>query len=159
MAVNASNVVIGPCTITVSDADLGLTSESGITFSEETRDYYDVFSDQAMFPVRTSLVRVSRTISCEMQEVTIANMKIALGASALTNGGKITYTAAPTEYTVVITGPAANSLTFTYTTTCWSISCGDIVRQKSGEALLPVTFREKGDPTYNTFGTWSEAGA
>ena len=144
MALTPGNVVIGACRVYIPvGVELGLTSEAGVTFGEATRDYYDVFSDQALMPVKKSLIRISRTISFELQEISMANMEYAFGAEFV--GGVLTYAEAPAELGVKITGPAINAGTFTYTTTCWSISCGDVVRHKATEALLPVTLEEKGN--------------
>jgi len=158
MANTPGNVVIGACSVSETTyGALGLTTEAGVSFSEATRDYYDVYSDQVLMPVKKSLIRISRTISFELQEVTMANMKLAFGANAFASGVALKYVETPEELVITITGPTSASKTFTYVTTCWSISCGDVVRHKSGEAVLPVTLEEKGDVNYNTFGIWTEA--
>jgi len=161
MAITPANVIIGACTISSAGGsktgDLGLTTEDGVTFGEITREYYDVWSDQSLVVVKKSLVKIARSLTFNLQEVTIEAMKDYFGASALSSGGKVTYVATPVELTLTIVGPASGALTFTYVTTCWSISCGDVVRSKGSEAILPVTVEEKGDPAYNTFGTYTEA--
>ena len=160
MSLTPANVIIGACTISATggstSGDLGLTTEDGVTFGEITREYYDVWSDRSLVVVKKVLVKIARSITFNLQEVTIAAMKDYFGASVLTSGSKITFAQAVTELILTITGPCAAGSTFTYVTSCWSISCGDVVRSKSSEAILPVTVEEVGAPAYNTFGTYTE---
>lgn len=152
---NADDIVIGPCTIYVDNTDIGLTTEAGVTFGEPIRRFEDIWDDRSLLLATKILTRVSRTISFELQEVTQNALREFYNLLSLS---PVTYGLFGNVMDVVVSGPAPSGTTFTYTTQCWSVNCGNMVRSKSREVVLPVVLEEKGNywNHNSSFGVWAE---
>jgi len=149
---NPNNIAIGACTINIDGTDIGLTTESGVTFGEPVRTFRDIWDDRSLTKATQILERIVRTISFELQEVTQNALKEFHNLLSL---NPVTYSLEDWVMVATITGPAASGTTFTYITNCRCIECGNVVRSKSHETVLPVTLEERGNSA-NQFGMYTE---
>lgn len=155
----AANVTIGAASITVDSVDLGFT-RGGITvrFGLETKD---VKADQLVGTVKTFRTDETMTLSTELLEATLENMRIAFnqpaanltGTTALSLGYDNSCNVNEHEIILVGKGVSCGTRTWTFYR-CVATGERDISLQREEETVIPVEFNVLKDPdNSNKFGT------
>jgi hypothetical protein len=162
MAYNKANVIVGPATIQIDDANPGWTS-GGVSI-EHAAENYDVEVDQEPNAIKSFRTKETFKVKTNLVENTVENIKIALGiASAIDTTTRAGYrrivlggsAAEAVEHTLDIYGnapgsPARQRRIHFYRVV--AIEFGPMTMEKNKEQVLPVTFEALYDSTNDAIG-------
>lgn len=148
MAITPGNMYSGPiATFKVGGDDIGGTND-GVEITEE-EEYSEIHCDQILGPLARSLNSRKFTVITNLAELTLANLKIALGLGddAVSSSQPIKDTelgVTTLEITVPCpTGVGTRTIKFD---TVYKVAGGGIAFKKDGtQTVLPVTFSCIGD--------------
>ena len=158
MSVTLANILLGACTVSLDDTDVGAT-RGPVTVAREA-EYLRVMCEQFTGCPKVHLVTEGYTISFTMLELTLANIQMGfLGESdytsgALTIGGDDT--PAEIEIDVYGTNPAGFARTINWPAAVF-IEPGEITMGKEDVHNLPCKALALADEITMQFGTITDA--
>jgi len=161
---DTNNILIGAGTVLINDETLGWTRD-GVSINHSAI-FNQVFVDQELSPLKTTKVSERYTISTNLAEITLENIKKAWGMRQEIVGVTsdfVDYGGQQTKNRLYFGGDPVNSDLEEYTLDFWgkapgsntnrrihfykavSIDYGSMPTQKGGETVLPVTFEALAD--------------
>jgi hypothetical protein len=157
MAGNRDNVVVGPATLCVDGADMGLTT-GGINIRYE-REFVETEADQLIGIAKRSLQTERVYVATTLLEQTLENLRIVLGLpnDALTGGTKLCLgynsSCGINEHAITVKGPGpgCGCRTFVFDAAS-SIGSFEYNQQRTQEVQVAVEFEVFKDPVTGQFG-------
>lgn len=159
------NLLIGAAaTFELGGADLGPTSEDGITLTEE-KTFFDHKIDQVRATVRQTLTNRRVTVTAVLAEgdVTRLHAALGLGSSALSDSSLTIDDSSATPATLLIVGIGPEDAADTYTARTYifdstrAIGNPSHTIQKSGDVNFPIEFEVIYDIAADRFGICGDA--
>lgn len=160
---SALKTIFGIFNITIDGTLIGSTTPAGLALSE-SRDMLDVESGQMLGDMAEFRKKITRLIKFTVNNFDLEGLKLLMDIAASISGSgtrtlDVAYSAVPTLYAVVITGPWESGKTMSYTTSATVREIGEMMLGHDKNAEMEVTLKERS--TYSdaltTFGQFSEA--
>lgn len=167
---NAANVIVGPASMTYKRSG-GIATDVGFTqggiMIRLVREYLDVLADQVVGVIRKSKTKEQLFVKTKLLESSFEHMSIAWDQPApVGNEGQLGQNnAVANELELVITGPAPNGATRTFTLLrCVSVAEGEYSWSREAESGMEVEFEAikldgTGGTELGTFGTVIDSSA
>lgn len=150
---NANNIVIGLAQITINGVDIGYVRDGvTITYGKEVRE---VKASQAVGTVKVFKVDETMTVSTNMLESTLENLRIAMNLPAASLSGSTLHLGYDNacdlnEYQVVIKGVSPNCGIRTYTFyKCVATGEVETALNNDEETIIPIEMICLKDPNNN----------
>ena len=158
----ATNIVLGPASISVDAVDLGFTS-GGVQVTHEFTSK-DVKADQSVGTVKTFRTDETMNVKTKLLEITLENIRIAFnlpGANLVGSTLTLGYDSSCTvnEHALILVGVGLNCGVRTWTFhRCISVGSKELTFDRENETVLGVEFNCLKDPLNgNAFGTVVDA--
>lgn len=148
-----TNIIVSGISIAfyVDDVNIGYTTD-GVAV-EHTKEYYDVECDQSVNILAKKIIKETCRIIVNMDETTLANLKIAMGEenSVSTGGGwsRLSFGGGVTEQEYLLRfegkAPGTSKTRKLHIFTAISMEIGSASYKKGEKTMFPVTFEAIAD--------------
>lgn len=154
MAIDKTQSIIGPVIVTVDGTDIGLTTDDGVTISQEM-EIVQLRAPQAIGNLRSHRAHVDMTATFTVQQLSLQNLYMLLDLKEAPAAGVLAlkFKEHLTSRSVVFTGPGPNRGTRTHTFVASVAEVGEINYQNTEFATMQVTLNIEYDPVSDSYGT------
>lgn len=154
MALTPSELIIGPARVEFGGADLGFTSEDGITLSPEF-EHVEFMGGQAIVVSAVSRSKAVLRITCAIHQLTNSTLEKLLDTDTASTSSLVTldFQHGLTERALTLTMPGPNGTTNVFTGTAVCRPTGGAQFSPANFAGMEVEFTLIGNPTTGSYGS------
>lgn len=157
MALDVTEVIVGPAYVSIGGVDMGFTNDDGVELTPEF-DTIKFKGQQALVVSKTHRKEVSMTMKTTFHQLSQAKIAVLQDMVAAPAGGVLNagWSPTPTNLAIVVTAPGISGYVRSYVMTGNVSNPGTLKHTNADFSDLPVEFDLIGDPTTNRFYVMTE---